>query len=309
MKRLFNLLPVIVFVLGNGVSGFGSDVVPVSVKEGDLVMFKTGVKTKEQEDIKWYFKDTRIAQISGDLSHSCTDVKCEDGEEKFRDRLKLDPETGSLTITDISNTDSGLYDLKIISSTSSSDRIYNVTVNGSASKQYEMQRKSPNEGESLTLDPGETKNPNDVMTWYFNDTLIAEITRDLGKICADEQCKVRFRDRLKLNNQTGTLTIININITDSGFYKLQIIINNSHFSITSEERVKRFSVFVTAVPDSPESSSAVVGICAAVAVVLLVAVIAGLIFWCSRTNRYRQASQNDNDDNGSPLNMKDTLHP
>ncbi|KAL0161745.1 hypothetical protein M9458_045470, partial [Cirrhinus mrigala] len=51
-------------------------------------------------------------------------------------------------------------------------------------------------------------------------------------------------DRLEVN-QTGSLTITNTRTTDSGFYKLQIIISNGRFSITSEERVKRFSVTVT----------------------------------------------------------------
>ncbi len=115
-------------VCSSGASVVGSDV--VSVKEGDSVIFHTGVKTNQQEDIKWYFEDTRIAQISGDLSNSCTDVQCEDGDERFRDRLKLDHQTGSLTITNITNTDSGVYELKIISSTSSSEKIFNVIVNG-----------------------------------------------------------------------------------------------------------------------------------------------------------------------------------
>ncbi len=117
-------------ICSSGVSGVGSDVVSVSVNEGDSVVFHTGVKTNEQEDIKWYFEDTRIAQISGDLSHKCTDVHCEDSDERFRNKLKLENQTGSLTITDINTTDSGVYELKIIRSTSSSEKIFNVTVNG-----------------------------------------------------------------------------------------------------------------------------------------------------------------------------------
>ncbi len=103
-----------------------------------------------------------------------------------------------------------------------------------AAEQYEMK-----EGESVTLDSGVIKHPNDVMTWYFNET---EITGDQSKICTDVQCKERFRDRLKLDHQTGSLTITNTRTTDSGDYKLQIIISDSSFSIT---KVKRFSVSVT----------------------------------------------------------------
>ncbi len=103
-----------------------------------------------------------------------------------------------------------------------------------AAERYEIK-----EGESVTLDSGEIKLPNYVMAWYFNET---EITGDQSEICTDDQCKERFRDRLKLDHQTGSLNITNIRTTDSGVYKLQIIIGDSSFSIT---RVKRFSVSVT----------------------------------------------------------------
>ncbi|XP_073699687.1 uncharacterized protein [Garra rufa] len=239
MKFLFNLLPVILFLLDNGLSGVGSDVVSVSMKEGDTVIFYTGVETNQQEDIKWYFGDTRIAQISGDLSHVCTDVKCEDGEEKFRDRLKLDHQTGSLTIMNTTTTDTGVYELKVISSTSSSDKIFNVIVNGaSAAEQDEIKRKSVKEGEFVTLDSGVMINPNHTLKWYFNNILIAEITADQSTICTYVQCDIRFRNRLKMNPQTGSLTITNIRTTDSGDYKLQII--NRRFSI-----IRDFGITVT----------------------------------------------------------------
>jgi len=104
--------------------------------EGDSVTLNTDAETKQQEDIKWYFNDIRIAEISGDLSDICTDVQCEDGDERFRNRLKLDNQTGSLTITNITNTLSGLYELKLISSSSISEKIFNVTVYGESINEY-----------------------------------------------------------------------------------------------------------------------------------------------------------------------------
>ncbi len=79
-----------------------------------------------------------------------------------------------------------------------------VCVSGvSAHEPNEMKRKSVKEGESVTLEPGVPKNPNDVMTWYFHGTLMNEINGDPSKLCTDEQCDERFRDRLKLDHQTG----------------------------------------------------------------------------------------------------------
>uniref|UniRef100_A0A8C0YKA2 Immunoglobulin domain-containing protein n=1 Tax=Cyprinus carpio carpio TaxID=630221 RepID=A0A8C0YKA2_CYPCA len=189
--------------------------VSVSVMEGDSVTLNTDVKTNQHDIIKWYFNNIRIAQISEDLSFICTDVQCNVGTERFRDRLKLDHQTGSLTIMNITNTDSGDYKLKIINSSSISEKTFNVTV-------------YVKEGESVTLDPGVMKNPNDLMTWYFNDICIAEI--NLSFICTDVQCNEgteRFRDRLKLDHQTGSVTIMNITNTDSGDYKLKIINSSS----------------------------------------------------------------------------------
>ncbi|XDV23654.1 hypothetical protein PO909_028140, partial [Leuciscus waleckii] len=151
-----------------------------------------------------------------------------DSVERFRDRLKLDHQTGSLTITNITNTHSGLYILEIINTGNTRENIFNISVRGvSAAERDEV--KSAKEGESVTLDPGITENPNALMMWYFNDTLIAEISGDQSKICTDVQCKERFRDRLKLDHQTGSLTITNTRNTDSGLYKLQI--NSSRISI------------------------------------------------------------------------------
>ncbi|XP_016349369.1 uncharacterized protein LOC107694241 [Sinocyclocheilus anshuiensis] len=246
--------------------------------EGDSVTLHTDVETKQQEDIKWYFDDTRIAQISGDLSFICTDVQCNVGNERFEDRLELDSKTGTLTIRDIRTTDSGLYELKIISISSSSEKTFSVTVHDvPAGEGDEMKRKSVEEGESVTLHPGVMKNPNDLMTWYFNDICIAEINEEPRMICTDIQCNngtERFRDRLKLDHQSGSLTITNTRTTDSGLYKLQI--TSSRFSI-----IRNFGVNVT-VPGL--SAGEIAGICAA-AVLLLIAAPVFFCFYKCRVKR------------------------
>ncbi|XDV23489.1 hypothetical protein PO909_028052, partial [Leuciscus waleckii] len=247
--------------------------------EGDSVTLNTGVKINQQDDIRWYYNNTLIAQITGDQSKICTDVQCNEGTERFRDRLKLDHQTGSLTITNTTNTHSGEYKLQIIGITNDNETIFSVMVTGvSAAERDEMKRKSVKEGESVTLDPGVTKHTKNVITWYFSDIHIAVITGDPNKTCADVQCKERFRDRLKLDHQTGSLTITNTRTTDSGEYQLQI--NNSRVSIS-----KRFSVSVTAVPGSGLSSAAAAGICAAVVLLVAASVTAAVIYYCKHQGR------------------------
>ncbi|KAL0149479.1 hypothetical protein M9458_055267, partial [Cirrhinus mrigala] len=76
----------------------------------------------------WYFNDIPIAKITRDPDHSCTDVRCKNGDERFRGRLMVSHHTGSLTIKDIRFTDSGEYKLQINSSGSSSLMSFNVIV-------------------------------------------------------------------------------------------------------------------------------------------------------------------------------------
>ncbi|XP_058615510.1 uncharacterized protein LOC131529699 isoform X2 [Onychostoma macrolepis] len=267
----------------------GTDGLSAFVMDGDSVALHTDVETKQQEDIKWYFNDNRIAQITGDLSYICTDVQCNGGNESFEDRLELDSKTGTLTITDIRTTDAGLYELKIISIRYSSENTFIVTVHGvPAAERDEMKRKSVNEGESVTLDPGVIKNPNDLMTWHFNDICIAELSEEPRMNCTDVQCingTERFRNRLKLDHQTGSLTITNITITDSGLYKLQI--SSSRFSIT-----RSFSVTVTV---SGLSSGKIPGICTAAAAAAAVGV---LLFMAASVKRKDTRTQHSNQANG-----------
>ena len=82
------------------------------------------------------------------------------------------------------------------------------------------------EGESVTLNTGvtEIKN-NSFIQWMFgNETIvISEINKWADRIAVyDDVLDGRFRDRLKLNIRSASLTIINITIEHAGSYSLWI---------------------------------------------------------------------------------------
>ncbi|XP_052445353.1 uncharacterized protein LOC127987098 isoform X2 [Carassius gibelio] len=227
MKVVFIFIFVCSFLLDQGVSDAGSDRVQILVKEGDPVTLHTGVEVNQQDRATWYFNDVRIAYIDGDMK-ICTDDECPEG---FRDRLKLDHQTGSLTIMNIRNTDSGEY--KLLISSSNSEKIFNITVTGVSDVGSDRVQILVKEGDPVTLHTGVEVNQQDRATWYFNDVRIA-YSNGVPKICTDDECPEGFRDRLKLDHQTGSLTIMNIRNTDSGEYKLLISSSNSEkiFNIT-----------------------------------------------------------------------------
>ncbi|XP_043078800.1 uncharacterized protein LOC122327474 [Puntigrus tetrazona] len=87
----------------------------VSVMEGDSVSLESNIPEIHQNYIiKWTFghPENRIAQINKEAGIFETYNDVLDG--RFRDRLKLDHQTGSLTITNTTGTDSGDYQITII---------------------------------------------------------------------------------------------------------------------------------------------------------------------------------------------------
>ncbi|XP_043078798.1 SLAM family member 5-like [Puntigrus tetrazona] len=85
----------------------------VSVTEGDSVTLNTNLtEIHEHDDILWKFGAERF-QIAKMKTRN-RNVPTYDGPDgRFRDRLKLDDQTGSLTITNISTQHAGDYQLEI----------------------------------------------------------------------------------------------------------------------------------------------------------------------------------------------------
>ncbi|XP_048054302.1 uncharacterized protein LOC125273077 [Megalobrama amblycephala] len=103
---------------------FCDETAEVSVKKGDSVTLHsdfTGTQTYNR--MEWRFGDERIARIKISIGN-----KPEYEDERFRDRLKMDNQTGSLTISNMTISDSGCYQL-IIQNKETFKKKFNVTVN------------------------------------------------------------------------------------------------------------------------------------------------------------------------------------
>ncbi|XP_056615354.1 uncharacterized protein LOC130430318 [Triplophysa dalaica] len=124
MRDVFFWMCMLIF---NVVFGDADEVKSVSVMEGDSVTFHTDLTHIQRYDkIEWIDESQRalVAQINTrDKSSSI----CDGYDQRFRVKLKLVNQTGSLTITNISIAQSGLYKLQIIGNNATSRR-FNVTV-------------------------------------------------------------------------------------------------------------------------------------------------------------------------------------
>ncbi|KAA0711807.1 hypothetical protein E1301_Tti019122 [Triplophysa tibetana] len=188
-----NLLMLFCSLILNGV--FGADDVKVSVMEGDSVTLTINPDDiKSASNLEWTFKDTIIAKI--DIESKDSPVKYPN--ERFRDRLMVDRQTGSLTIKNITSEDSGEYKLQI-----RGKREIKKTFRVSVS---EMSTVSLMEGDFFTLQAGVKIQTDDVIQWKFNGDVL-----NLSRVA---NCDV--------NHQTGDLNIANIRRDQSGEYEVNV---------------------------------------------------------------------------------------
>ncbi|XP_067245563.1 uncharacterized protein [Chanodichthys erythropterus] len=278
----------LVLLLVDGVFGVDTDVVKikVSVMERDSVTLHTDLtEIQTDRDLKWKFPDDTsiIARIDRETNRTTVP-----GNTSFEGRLKLNETTGSLTITNIKTTDSGVYKLKISGKNDFAGKEFIVSVDAGPGCipgvfSDDGMRKMPlREEESVILHTEITDIPEaDVIKWTFGpqDTALVKTDRQNNTIRYNNET---FKDRLHLNTQSGDLTVRNISTEVTGQYKVKII-KRTHTLL------KIFSVTVV---DSCEPSgyTAVVvsGICGAIAL----AACAAAVFYWKKNKQLRQKYAN-----------------
>ncbi|XP_073717841.1 uncharacterized protein [Misgurnus anguillicaudatus] len=205
----------------SGVFGVTDEMKSVSVKEGDSLTLHIDLSDRQKYDvIVWRFQHGNfpLAELNRKTPIFRTYDNVHDGI--FRDKLKMDFQTGSLTITNIRTDHAGLYEVDFSSGTHTIHQSITVTVND------EVKSVSVIVGSAVTLPTDLTKiQKGDHIDWRFGpqETLIARINKDTNETSInDDVLGGRFRDRLMLNDQTGDLTITNIRTEDFGLYELKM---------------------------------------------------------------------------------------
>ncbi|XP_073718469.1 uncharacterized protein [Misgurnus anguillicaudatus] len=192
----------------------------VLVYEGDSVTLHTNTNTQRDHLIEWRFGDhwDLIARINGDANLLKIYDDVLDG--RFSSRLKMNNQTGDLTITNITTQHTGLYKLEITNkATTTKTFIFNVSGDTDKVKTEMM-------GDSVILHNNVTKKPDEKMMWRIrhNNSPVAEIKA----LHADVH--ERFRDRLYVNAQTGNLIITNIRNDDFGSYEVDITVGSQYYT-------------------------------------------------------------------------------
>ncbi|KAK2906670.1 hypothetical protein Q8A67_005655 [Cirrhinus molitorella] len=223
------------------------------------------------DGVQWKFIKSLVAEINSDARIFNT----YDGPDgRFRDRLQLECLTGSLTITNTKTIDSGLYEVDISSTKHTIHKTFTLSVSGA------LESENVKEGDPVTLNSTLNKiEMYDLILWMFEDTVLAKINQTAKQSNGDDK---RFKNRLNVNHQTGSLTIKETIKSDSGLYKLQI--SNGRCTILRRITV---SVYVTVTDTNLTLHIFAVIVFVAVAFAVIVAF---LIYFCCKIDEEKQQS-------------------
>ncbi|XP_051763342.1 SLAM family member 9-like isoform X2 [Ctenopharyngodon idella] len=125
LKKMFHMLVLFCLCWWSLIGVFGDS---VSVMEGDSVTLYTDlIEIHEDEDILWKYGAEKSLIVQINRGNQISSIYDDVPDGRFRDRLKLDNQTGSLTITNITTEHTGVYELHI-SGVKRSSKIFSVSV-------------------------------------------------------------------------------------------------------------------------------------------------------------------------------------
>ncbi|XP_048013382.1 uncharacterized protein LOC125246454 [Megalobrama amblycephala] len=231
-----------------GVFGVTDEMNSVSVMQGDSVTLHTDREMRSYDLILWRFgpENTLIVEINVTDSR----VNVNDYDVRFRGRTQVDHQTGCLTITNTRTEHAGRYELQIYGM----KKFFVLTVLGGIGDKDEVKSLSVMKEDSVTLHTDREMRNNPIL-WRFGNYLIAEInkTGDSNTVY-DDVLDGRFRDRLQVDHETGSLTITNTRPEHTGLYQLQSNHMRTFFMLSVYAPLP-VPVIFSHCPQTPSSSS------------------------------------------------------
>ncbi|XP_048038392.1 SLAM family member 5-like [Megalobrama amblycephala] len=186
----------------------------VSVMEGDSVTLYTDVtEIHEDEDILWRFgaENSLIAKMKK-KNETFNTFNGTDG--RFRDRLKLDDQTGSLTITNTRTEHAGVYKLEIAGAKKSS-KTFNVSVYACLPVPVIINNSSNCSSSNCSLVCSAVNVSHVTLSWFKGNSLLSSISVSDLSISLSLPLEVEYQDKNTyscvlnnpINNQTRHLNI------------------------------------------------------------------------------------------------------
>ncbi|XP_043078610.1 uncharacterized protein LOC122327363 isoform X2 [Puntigrus tetrazona] len=182
-------------LVANGVFGHTDEMSSVAVMEGDSVTLCTDLTEIPKADlILWTFGSgsTRIAQINRMANKMSLygDVL----DERFRERLKLDNQTGSLTITDTTTEHTGLYRfLQIIDGNEFLPKKFSVVVY--ALLPVPVISRNSSQSSSCSLLCSAVNVGHVTLSWYKGNSLLSNISVSDLSISLSLPLEVEYQDK------------------------------------------------------------------------------------------------------------------